>query len=719
MKVKYLKIISLILVVAIVVTSVFGINKITAGAKIDVDATVSEYNSQSPDFAYLFEGISEENLSAELDDLDVKLSALIQRVDIDSLIYTDSVATLLTRGIAELCGRSLDSIDFKELKKDYPEAYTHIENLKASGLSWKDIDTIPFGIKAGNKDSFIDACAAGAAHLGDTLLKVIMYAPSAYYDALVPALESLHVDKMPSIYGFALQTGLSPSARIKFMLEHIFSIIEPIKSTPLAFLCSLLPDFIINYNKACEFINTNEKISANTGLTLPTIDSIISGLISALNMTSPEIDYDYLSKMAVASSDKSGYNGGKRVKFEGDREVIFAYLGDFILNLFVYEDNFVFSEKLITNLIKSDAIKNSAFADLLYSDELNNILASLLDIMAKLRVREDYNAESEINEYNAEVKNFDSMFKWPATEENVTTVLDTVEGTIVEALKSVNIDELIFTDEFATLISKLTAYLCGRELTDITFAALKDSFPEAYDYITILQSQDMTWNDVVTIPFGIPPGDEAMFIKACGAGAEHFGDALALCIIVNPHAYDDALLPIFEALHTGAMPSLEEFVADQGLDGAYRMEEITRKTLTIMEPIKAAPLTYLFEILPDLILSYNKASDVLKKSEIQPLKLPEISDLLNIITADLGLILPDYDFSVLTKMATAEKAESGNYTGYRMQLNGDREVVFMGLATYIHQVLKNDKNLATIDGIISDTLGMDISILTTITNLIA
>lgn len=719
MQVKYLKIISLVLVVAIIVTSVFGIDKITAGAKIDVDAQVSEYNSTSPDFSYLFEGISEENLTVELNDLDAKLSALIQRVDIDSLLYTDSVATLLTKFIAELCGRSLDSINFKELKKHYPEAFDHIENLKASDLGWQDIGTIPYGIENGNKKDFIKACSAGAAHLGDALLKVIMYAPSAYYDALVPALESLHVDKMPSIYGFVLKTGLSPSARIEFMLERILAIIEPVKSTPLAFLCSLLPDFIINYTKACEFINSNEKITANTGLSLPTIDSIIDGLISALNMTSPEIDYDYLSKMAVATKDDSGYTGGKRVKYEGDREVIFAYLADFILDLLVYEDNFDFVEKLITKDIKSDAVKTSTFADLLYSDELNNILASLLDILAKLKVRGEYDAAAEVGKYNAEVRNFDSMFQWPATEENVTTVLDTVEATIVEALKSVNINELIFTDEFATIIVKLTAYLCGRELTDITFAALKKSFPEAYDYIAILQSQNMTWNDVVTIPFGITPGDEEMFIKACGAGSEHFGDALALCIIVNPHTYDDALLPVFEALHTGAMPVLEEFVADQGLDGAYRMEEITRKTLTIMEPIKLAPLTFLCEILPDLILSYNKASEVLKKSDIQPLKLPDISELLNIITVDLGLVLPDYDFSVLTKMATADKVESGNYTGYRMQLNGDREVVFMGLATYILQVLKNDENLATIDGFISETLGIDSSILTTITRLLA
>ena len=718
-KEKILKIISLVLAVAIVITSVFGVQKITAGAKIDVESETESYNANTPDFTELFKGISKEELSAELDDFDTKLAAFISTLNIDSLLYTDSVATLLTKAIANLMGKNLENINFKSLKSSFPEAYEYIENHKSKGKSLNDIETIPFGIEEGNKKEFIKACGAGAAHLGDTLLEVVLCAPTAYNNALVIALESTHTDEMPSIFGFALRTGLSPSARIEFLIERILDIIEPIKEAPLTYLCSILPDFIINYNKACDFMNSNSTIAEKTGLALPTIDSIIGGLISALDMSAPEIDYDYLSKMGTATVANSGYTGGKRVQINGDREVIFAYLADFIMNLLTYEDNFAIVENLLTKVLKSDAVQTSEFADLLNSSEFKTMLAALMDILAKLKPRDAYDAKAETEKYNSQERDFESIFKWPATEENVTTVLNTVEAKIVEALNTNDIESIIFTDEIATIVSKVTAHLCNRELTDITFLALKKSFPDAYDYISILQAQDKTWNDVDIIPFGIAPGDKDMFIKACGAGAEHFGDALALSLMANPHAYDDALLPLLESLHTGAMPPLEEFVAGQGLDGAVRMEEITAKVLTILEPIKSAPLSYLCEIVPDLIVSYGKAAKVLKNNKVQPLLLPDIGTLVNDFLASYDITLPEYNFGVFTDMANAETVESGNYTGYRMELKGDREVVFMGLATYLVQVLKHGNNMEIISNLLSDLLGIDRSILTTITSLIA
>ena len=718
-KEKILKIISLVLAVAIVFVSVFGVQKITAGEKIDVQAETGNYNSATPDFSNLFEGITKEELSTELDDLDVKLAAFIGTVDIDSLLYTDSVATLITKFIAELTSETINSVCSSKLKKSFPDAYEYVEALKADGKAIKDIKTIPFGIEEGNKKEFIKACGASAAHLGDTLLEVILCAPTAYNNALVPALESTHTGEMPSIFGFVLRTGLSPSARIEFLVEKIIEIIEPIKEAPLTYLCTMLPDFIINYNKACDFLNSNEKVAEQTGLSLPTIDSIISELLSALDMTAPEIDYDYLSKMGTASVADSGYTGGKRVQIDGDREVIFAYLADFILNLLTYENNFKIVEELLTKVIKSEAVQSSGFADLLDSSEFKTMLAALMDILAKLKPREAYDAKAETEKYNAQEKDLNSIFKWPATEANVTTVLNTVEAKVVEALSTHDIESIIFTDEIATIVAKVTAHLCDKELTDITFLELRKSFPDAYDYIAILQAQDKTWNDVDVIPFGITAGDKAMFIKACGAGAEHFGDALALSLMVNPHAYDDALLPLLESLHTGAMPPLEEFVAGQGLDGAYRMEELTAKVLTILEPIKKAPLSYLCEIVPDFIISYSKAAKVLKNNKVQILLLPDVGALVNDFLASYDIVLPEYNFGIFTDMATAETVESGNYTGYRMELKGDREVVFMGLATYLVQVLRHGNNMEIISNLLSDLLGIDRSILTAITSLIA
>ncbi len=716
---KLLIAMSIVLVIAILFTSGIGIIlSVTAGEKIDCDSVAADYNANKVTYAALTTGITEEELSAELDDLDAKLAGVLASVNIDTLLYTDAVATLVTRFTAELTQKSLDSINFKELKKKFPTAYDYIESQKSAGTTWNGIGTIPFGITAGDKETFIEACGAGAAPMGDSLLQVVLDAPSSYYDALVPALESTHTDKMPSLFGFVLKTGLSRSKRIEFMAERILAIIDPIKEAPLKYLCGILPDFIISYNKACDFINSNEKIAENAKLTMPTIDSIIQQLISALGMTAPAIDYDYLSKMGTASVVDSACTGGRRVQIDGDREVIFAYLADFITNLFTYGNNYSVVEKILTKDLKSEAVQTSAFASVLTSPQANSMIASLMDILAKLEVREAYDANAQAEAYNAEEKDYSHIFKWPATEENVTSVLDSIEATVVEALASANIEEIIFTDGVATTVAKLTAKLCGKELTDLSFAALKKSFPDAYNYISSLQVENKTWADVETIPFGINKGDKDMFIKACGAGSEHFGDALALCLLVDPHSYDEALVPLLEALHTGPMPTLEQFVSGQGLDGAKRMEDITTKVLTILEPIKTAPLTYLCDILPDLISGYNKAAAAMGSNEISPLHLTDINGLLNDIVAGLGLNLPQYDFSVFTKMATASAVESGMYGGSRVELKGDREVVFMGLATYLVQVVRQEGNMQIITTLLSDVLGIDGDILTTITGLL-
>lgn len=716
---KFLIAVSIALVAAIIFTSGFGIIiNVTAGEKIDEKSVAEEYNAQKVTYTTLTTGIDEASLSAELDDLDAKLSGILASVNIDTLLYTDAVATLVAKFTAELSQKSLDSIKFKELKKKFPAAYDYIEAQKASGVTWNGIGTIPFGITAGDKEMFIKACAAGAAPMGDTLLKVVLAAPSSYYDALVPALESTHTEKMPSIFGFVFKTGLSRSKRIEFMAERILAIIDPIKQAPLTYLCGILPDFIISYNRACEFINGNAKIAEKAKLTMPTIDSIIQKLISALGMTAPPIDYDYLSKMGAASVVDSGYSGGKRVQIDGDREVVFAYLADFITSLFTYGNNYTVVEKILTQDLKSDSVQTSPFASVLSSPSASSMIAALMDILAKLKVRQTPDINAETESYNAEDKDFSSMFKWPATQENVKSVLDTVEAKVTEALKTADIEGLIFSDGFATTVAKLTAKLCGKELSDLPFAALKKTFPDAYNYIASLKAENKTWADVETIPFGITNGDRDMFIKACGAGSEHFGDALALCLIVNPHAYDEALVPLLEALHTGPMPTLEQFVSAQGLDGAKRMEDITSKVLTIMDRIKAAPLTYLCEILPDLINSYNKAAAVMGASAVQPLHLPDVNGLLNDIVATLEMNLPQYDFSVFTKMATATTTESGAYPGLRTQLSGNREVVFMGLATYLVQVVRYEGNLAVIVALLSNVLGLDSGIITAITGLL-
>ncbi len=701
--------VAVVLAVAILFASTFGIViGVTSGEKIDCEQVSADYNSSKPDFTSYFGGMSEAELTTELDAFDAQLAAIVAGVDVLSMLYCDTVATLLTRFTAELLKIDLASLKFKTLKKQYPAAYEYVKAQQDAGASWETLGTIPFGITPGDKEGFIKASAAGAQHLGDRLLNVMLCAPSAYDDALVPALEALHLEEMPSLFGFVAKTGLSGSKRVEFLLTRILAIIEPTLASPLTYLCEMLPDFIINYRRACEFINGNEKIAEKTNLVMPTIEEILSGLISALGMTQPPLNLDELSKTGVTSTQSSGGNGD-RVRYSGDREVVFAYLAKYIMSVLTYENNFKVVEKILTVDLKSDTVANSPFASMLTSQQANSMIASLMDILFKLQPAKTDDIQAKVDAHNSKPKDFSSLYSWPLTKENVTSTLDSVDETLVGIIADLNIENILFTDSFATMIAKITAELCGKSFGDISFRAMSKTFPEAYNFVKAAQAEGKTWDDIETIPFGITEGDREGFVKACGAGAEHFGDALALCLMSDVNSYDNGLLPLLEGLQTGAMSNLEGFVGAQGLDSEVRMCQVTEKVLTILEPIKTAPLTFLCSMLPDLINGFNQSAAVMNANPNAAIHLPTINELIGGLISDLGITmtLPDFDFSTFTDMATASVAPSGNCFGKRMELKGDREAIFMTLAGFIFDVAKDSNNLNAIVTFAGEKLGMD------------
>lgn len=702
----------LILAVALIVSSVAGV---LSGEKIDCNEAVQAFSTSKPDTSVLYTGATtKDSLKTELDDLDSMLSAVINSLNIDAILYSDEVATMVAKYTAILTEKDLGSLKFKALEKEFPSAYEYIKSQQDAGVTWESITLIPFGITDGDKETFIKACGAGAEYLGDSLLEVILYAPNSYYDALVPALEATHTGTMPSLVGFVMETGLSGSKRIEFLAEKILAIIEPIKASPLTYLCDIIPDFIVNYGKSAELLNSNEKIAENIGLTLPTIDSIVSALIKALGMTAPKVDYDYLASLGTASVGESGGNNGERTIINGDREAIFQYLADYITGLFTYENNYPVIENILLSEIKN--ITSAEIQNLIYSQSANDLIAALLDILAK-NADTPKNIDIQTQEYNATEKDFSSLFSDNLTEERVSSVIDSLDSRLAQELTKLDINSLIFTDSVATVVAKFTAELCGMEFSEISFNALKKSFPEAYNYVVSEQSAGKTWDDIETIPFGITDGDEAMFIRACGAGAEHFGDALALCIMVSPTSYDDGLIPLLESLHTGPMPKFKDFVALSGLDGAKRMEDITRKVLSIIEPLKAAPISYLCEVLPDVVMSYNTMSEFLKNdpsSTYVGLTLHPLDELIGELVSPLGLTLPDYDLASFSKMATAVTEESGDRCSLRMSLYGDREVVFMSLVNYVIDLAGVDGNFNSLVDLLSEATGWDWTFLKTI-----
>ena len=204
-----------------------------------------------------------------------------------------------------------------------------------------------------------------------------------------------------------------------------------------------------------------------------------------------------------------------------------------------------------------------------------------------------------------------------------------------------------------------------------------------------------------------------MFIKACGAGAEHFGDVLALSFIISPNAYEEALMPVLEALQTGPMPELREFIGMQGIDSAKRMELITEKVLTILEPVKEAPVTYFCTMLPEFIYCYNIAADCFKNNPdlTKPgVDIPPINEFVAQTATEFGLNLPEYDLNQLIRYSTASVAPSGDRTGKRIELIGNREAVFAYLAFYVRGIISDDANVEAISSLASELLGINAGI---------
>lgn len=684
----------------------------TAGETVDCTAEVENLNAAIPDTSGLYTGITtKEGLKADLDELDRLLAAFIDKIDIEEYLYTDEVVSLVTKYSAILTEKKLTDITYTAMSKKFPDAYEFIKAKQDANASWDDIGVIPFGIEKGDKNDFLKACGAGAEHLGNDLLKVIIYEPTSYTKALVPALEATHTGEMPSIVGFVMQTGLSGSKRVEFLLDRVLKIIKPIKKSPLTFLCDIVPDFIINYGKAVELINSNENIKNDVKLQLPTIESIVSGLIDFLGVTAPEVDYNYLASLGVASVGNSGANEGSRTVINGDREAIFQYLADYITGIFVYENNYQVVEDIFLKEIKK--IENEEIKALMMSKELNSIFSQLLCILANDKDSAK-DIEALTKEYNDNKKDFSSAFgDRLSTRENISSLIDRLDKILAEEIEKINIEKVVYTDTIATIVAKFTSELCSTELSEISFLTLKKEFPEAYAFISKAKEEGKQWKDIDVIPFGITDGDKAAFIKACGAGSEHFGDVLALCVLVSPTSYDDALIPIFEALHTGAMPELKDFVGSSGLDGAKRMEDLATKILTIMKPLCEKPLSYLCEILPDVVNSYNNMCEFMANDEyisLTGLQLKPMDQLVSDIVGALGLKLPTYDFLTFKDMAEAKTEESADSCGFRMSLYGDREVVFITLFRYIIDVVEVDGNLETIVSFASDLLDIDIDL---------
>ncbi|MBR3817359.1 MAG: hypothetical protein IKJ27_11615 [Clostridia bacterium] len=702
---KTYKITAVIVAFAIAFTSVFGVvTLITKGEKINCKKAAEEYNSNRSDSSEIYVDATKQQLSAEMDELEGLIVQLISQLDIEAMLYSDEGVSLIGRLLGQYSGKAFDEVSFSALKKVSPEAYSALSDMQKASASWEDIELIPFGIEKGNKEDFIEACGAFGDFLGNEMLSMFMKAPSAYDDALVPILESLHTGSMPSLFGFVMKTGLSGAKRVEFLVEKALSLIEPLKSAPLTYLCGILPDFIANYQKASAFINSKE-----IGLTLPSIEEIIDSLWNLIGISYEPLDLEYIKGLGEAAVTKSGRSGGKRVEITGDRDDIFIYIGYYISKHLSLADAYPAFEELITTSLKK-LDRNSEAGRLLYSDLVNKIIGVFVNIYALNKPKAtSTDAEVLVNEHNALNKDFSEVFSTFMSEESVAKLIDTIDSLAVSFFSENSLEKMLYTDAVASFFCKFISEFCSIDFADIPFDAMKYQFSEAYNYIKALQSENKTWADVGVIPFGIEPGDEQAFIKACGAGAEYFGDLLALDMVISPTTYDEALVTITESLHATTAPDVKEFIFMHGADGAKRVEIILEMLLKIIEPLKEAPLSYLCTMLPDLIYSYGVAADCYAANPAMALtgfELLPLNELLNKVVSGSGITLGEYDFSQIIALSEASVAESGDRTGKRMRLDGDREAVFAALMGYIKTVLNSEDNVKALAAFASNVLGI-------------
>ncbi len=702
--------IAVILAVVIAFSAFFGvIGAVTKGESIDCKSEAEKYNSSRPDASHLYRGATKAQLNAEITRLNDLIAQAIGQFDINSALYSDEGMSRIGKLLGQYSGKEFGEVNFRSLKKDYPDAHALLNDMQLSSASWEHIQVIPFGIEKGDKEAFIKACGAFGKFLGDEMISMALKAPSAYDDALVPLLEALHTGPMPSLIGFVLETGLDGSKRVEFLVEKALSVIEPLKEAPIDYLCTMLPDFLVNFKKASEYIN-----SRDLGIRLPDPQVIVSSLWELLGMTNKPVDLEYLASLGTAEIAESGINKGQRVEIKGDRDDVFMFISDYIDQHVTYENNYEAMEKLLTQTLK-EIDRNSEAGRFLYGDTVDRMLALYVKIVAMNKIKvTNTDAEALVSEHNAQTKDTDTVFEGFMNRESVARVMSTLDSTLASFMAENKIENILFTDSIATAFTKITAQFCGIDFGIIPFDAMSYSFPDAYSYVKALQSEGKTWDDIGVIPFGITPGDMNTFIRACGAGGEYFGDLLALNMVVAPTIYDEGFIAVSEAFHLGASPDVEEFIIRHGADGALIIEVVLEIVVKSLEPLKKAPVSYLCTILPDLIYGYGVMADCAAANpdtKLTGLELPPLGELLSSLLSESGIVLPEFDFSKVVALSQAAVAESGDRTGKRMELTGDKEAVFAYLTAYVMSIINHENNVEAISTTASNLFGINAAIL--------
>ncbi len=230
------------------------------------------------------------------------------------------------------------------------------------------------------------------------------------------------------------------------------------------------------------------------------------------------------------------------------------------------------------------------------------------------------------------------------------------------------------------------------------------------------------------IDWGITPGDSEAFKRAVfpallgfqiKAGGMNI-DLLTILVI----GYELVIIPVFEALHTDNVVDTETMIGPlMGGNLEDPMATLIEMSDNLLNPLVSAinqfiahPISYLCEILPDLVYTYGAYKAYLDQ-------LPDIDTVINGLLAQVGestgIAFPDVNVFLLAHMGTAEvtstkgpptmdesyMATQQTVYGSRVTIVSDQPMVFAAITNYAGEVLKSRNNQAAIGRLITEQVG--------------
>lgn len=322
-------------------------------------------------------------------------------------------------------------------------------------------------------------------------------------------------------------------------------------------------------------------------------------------------------------------------------------------------------------------------------------------------------AEEEATAYNAAERDFSAVMAG-TSEKKANAAADNFNKVLIKLFETIDIKSVVYSDSVATTVIKAIAGILKNNIANsVDSNAIKADYPEVYEYL--FTTCEGKWDnvDVNAVKWGIENRED--FAKVIGVGTRNFGDtintAVAFGSMFRIDVYGAGLAPIIESLHVGKAETFNDFMALGG--GSALMTYVANVICDVVDALAADPVNYLTDALPDVAKTYNPSVATINSFLSSfgamiglSISLPDFNGLIALVADKIGLTLTEVDVDALALMGRAKAAESGLPDGYRVQIDGNKPVVFMALAGYIKENLENEANQKALGEFIVEKTGL-------------